>query len=196
MQVSTAMAQKFRAQTQNRDFVRDLQHELLIKGELVFAEDLEKDIEGLRANMESSPSFYHVVGLERLTVSLGDALLRKSWHILQVPPGKFLLTSDCPVMTAEFVGGQANPGAGFGKERTAIMLPVSPQHLFVAASPLSRWESVPEPRHIDSINLLTVRFAHKRVYAPVNSSDVKRLVDTEINTILFGQNAFLPASQN
>jgi hypothetical protein len=196
MQVSAAMTKKFKEQTQSRDFVRDLQHDLLKKGELVFAEDLEKDIERLRTNMENSPSFYHVVGLQRLTASLGEALMSKTWHILQAPPGTCFLTSDCPVMTAEFVDNQAMPGAGFGKERTAIMLPVSPQHLFVAASPLSRWKSVLEPRHVHSLNLLTVRFAHKRVYAPMNSLDIKALVDVEINTILFGKNAFLPQNQN
>ena len=99
-------------------------------------------------------------------------------------------------MTVEFVDGQAKPGAGFGKERAAMILPVSPQHLFVAASPLSQWDSAPEPRDVDSINLLTVRFAHKRVYAPANSTEIKSLVDTEINTILFGRNAFLRPSQN
>jgi hypothetical protein len=196
MQVSAAMTKKFKAQAQSDDFVRDLQHELLKKGEIVFAEDLEKDIERLLSDMESSPSFYHVVGLEKLTVSLGEALFKKTWHVLQVPPGKFFLTSDCPVMTIEFVDGQEKPGAGFRKEHTAIMLPVSPQHLFVAASPLSQWRSVLESRHVDSVNLLTVRFAHKAVYAPANSIEIKALVDTEIDTILFGQNAFLPPSQN
>jgi len=43
------------------------------------------------------------------------------------------------------------------------------------------------------VNLLAVRFAHRNVYASVNSGDIQSLVDLEIDQIVFGQNAFLPS---
>lgn len=195
-QQSAAMVNRFREQADNPDYIRDLQYELLKKGELVFSEDLKKDVEQLHCNLENSPSFYHVAGLERHTASLANALMRKSWHIVEAPPGKFFLTSDCPVTTVEIVGGKGSPGTGFAKEHTAIMCPVTPQHLFLAASPGSQCLSVASPRHVDSTNLLTIRFAHTRVYSHVNSAELKALVDAEINQIVFAQNAFLPAAQD
>jgi len=195
-QQSAAMVKRFQEQANNPDYVRNLQYELLKKGEIVSSEDLEKDVERLRRSMENSPSFYHVVGLERHTASLANALMRKSWHIVEAPSEKFFITSDSPVTTVEIVRGQGNPGAGFAKEHTAIMLPVTPKHLFLAASPSSQCISVASPKHVDSTNRLTIRFAHTRVYSHVNSAELKALVDAEITQIVFGQNALLPASQN
>jgi Protein of unknown function (DUF4238) len=122
--------------------------------------------------------------------------MRKSWHIVEAPLGKFFLTSDCPVTTVEIVDGQGNPGTGFGKENTVIMFPVTPQHLFLAASPSNQCISLASPKHVDSTNLLTIRFAHTSVYSHVNSAEIKALVDAEINQVVFGQNAFLAASQD
>lgn len=195
-QISAAMVQKFGEQTQSPDFIRGMQHELLKQGELVFYEDVKRSIEQIRSNMENSPSFYHVSGLERNVASLGEAIMRKTWHTIQAPPGKFFLTSDCPVTTVELVNGKVGPGAGLGKEHTAIMLPLTPECLFVAASPLMHWPSIGEPRFVDSVNLLVIQFAYNRVYSHVNSPDISALVDAQINKVEFGKNAFLPASQN
>ena len=194
--MSDAMMRKFRDQVQSPDYIPNLQYELFKKGELLSAEYLRKRTDQFLLQMEASPSFYHLGGLERNTVSLGDALMRKTWHVIQAPAGKFFITSDCPVTTVELVDGQVKPGAGFGREHTAIILSVTPEHLFVAASPQITWKSVGDPKLVDSVNLLTIQFAHRRVYSHVNSPEIKTLVDTEINKIVFGVNAFLPATQN
>lgn len=193
-QMSAAMVEKFGQKTRDPNFVRDMQYELLKKGELVFAEDIRKDIERLKSSMDASPSYYHLSGLERNVISLGDAIMRKTWHTIQAPPGKFFLTSDCPVTTVELVGGQVKPGAGLANEHTAIILAVTPEHLFIASPRMINWKSIGEPKLVDSVNLLTVQFAHKRVYSHVNPPDLKTLVDTQINRVRFGENAFLPNS--
>jgi hypothetical protein len=195
-QISATMVEKFKKHTQSPEYVRDLQYGLLQKGELVFASELQRVVERVRRNMEQSPSFYHLTGLDRHAAVLGEALMRKAWHTIQAPPGKFFVMSDCPVSSVELVGGQVKPGVGFAKEHAAIILPLTPEHLFVAASPLFQWKAVPDPVGVDSINLLTIQFAHERVYAHLNSPDIKRLVDCQINEVVFGQNAFLPGSSN
>jgi hypothetical protein len=195
-QMSAAMVEKFGQQSQSPGFVRDMQYELLKEGRLVFADDLKKQVEQLRRNMDNSPSFYHLSGLERNVISLGDAIMRKNWHTVEAPAGKFFVTSDCPVTTVELVDGEVKPGAGLGKENTAVILTVTPKHLFVAASPRIYWKSVGEPKLVDSVNLLTVCFAHKRVYSHLNLPETKGLVDAYINYFEFGKNVFLPASQN
>jgi len=191
-QISDAMVRKFKQQTEQPDFIRTMQHELLQRGELCYADDLTKDVEKLRAAMDESPSFYHVSGLPRHTASLADALMRKKWHTVDAPAGKSFLISDCPVMTAELQGNQVLPGAGFGKEDTAVLMPVTPQKLFVASPHNRNWRIVAEPQAVDMVNLLAVRFSHRNVYANVSSTDVQLLVDLEMNQIIFGQNAFLP----
>jgi len=193
-QISGAMVNNFRDQSRDPEFVRNLQHELLKAGELVFAEDLKKEIEQLRGCMEESPSFYHVSGLQHHTVSLGGALASKTWHVLQAPPGKFFVLSDCPVTTVEIAGGHVTPGPGFGKENSAIILPLTPEHIFVASNSAIPWKPIGTPVAVDSTNLLTVRFAYKRVYSHVNSPGIKALVDSEINQITFGKDAFVPAN--
>lgn len=191
-QLSAAMVQKFGAQSQDPDFIRDFQYDLFREGKLVFAEDLKKRFQRLRSDMDGSPSFYHLSGLERHTASLGDALLAKRWHVLQAPPGKFFVISDCPVSTVEIAPGRALPGPGFAKETTAVFLPITPQHIFVASSPTIPWKRVGSPTAADSTNRLTIMFAFRRVYAHVNSPEVKAVVDTEINQITFGKDAFVP----
>lgn len=192
-QISDAMVRKFKEQTEDPDFVRSMQYELLQQGELCYADDLRKDAEKLRAAIDASPSFYHVSGLPHHAASLAEALMRKKWHTVDAPAGKCFLISDCPVMTAELQGNQVLPGAGFGKANTAVLVPLTPQKLFVASPHDRSWRIVAEPRAVDMVNLLAVRFAHRNVYASLNSTDIQSLVDLEIDQIVFGQNAFLPA---
>jgi hypothetical protein len=195
-QFSARMVQKFKEQTQSPEFVIDLQYDLFKKGELVFAQDLRAQVERLRSDMETSPSFYHVSSLPAHTMSLARALAAKAWHVLEAPPGKFFVISDCPVTTVEIVGGRAKPGPGFGKEGTIVFLPIAPRHVFVASSVAARWKPVGPPIAVDSTNRLTIGFAYERVYAHVYSPGIKALVDAEINRITFGKSAFVPANQN
>ena len=192
-QLSGATLEKFRDLTETPEYVRDLQHGLLQRGELVPVSELREVIARVRGKM--SPSFYHLSGLERHVSVLAEALMRKAWSIVQAPPEKFFVMSDCPVSTVELINGQDNPGVGFGKEHAAITLPLTPEHVFVASSPLIQWKEVAEPVGVDVINRLTVQFAHQRVYANLNSPDIQALVDGHINRVVFGQNAFLQRGQ-
>jgi hypothetical protein len=42
---------------------------------------------------------------------------------------------------------------------------------------------------------MIVQFAHRNVYANAESEDVQRLVDKEIDTTKFGENAFVPPAR-
>lgn len=192
-QISEAMIQKFRRQTEEPNYILDLQYERFKKGELISAGRLRSETDRFLNNLENSPAFYHVLGLRRHTVALAKALLRKSWQIIQSPPGKFFLMSDCPVLTAEVLNGSVNPGVGFGKEHTLVFVPVTSTHVFIATPPFIRGEAVAQDQFVDSLNLLTVRFAHNRVFADRNMASIQTFVDREINEITFGENAFVAA---
>jgi hypothetical protein len=193
-QFSSAMIQRFRTQAQSPGFVRDLQHQLLQAGELHCADDLQKEIDQLRAAMEGSPSFYHVVGLPRKTKILAETLLHRQWHTLCAPPGRFFVTSDCPVVTVERKGSEWATGSGFANENVLVLLPLTPEKVFFAAPTHFKVSGVVGPSFVDSINYVVVQFAHRNVYAHLTSDKLKTLVDLEINQIVFGQNAFLPSS--
>jgi hypothetical protein len=191
-QFSSAMIERLREHTQHPEFVRDLQHELLRAGELVYTEDLRKQIDDLRMMMEGSPSNYHVTGLPRKTAILAEALLYKQWHTLCAPSGKFFVTSDCPVVTVERKGSEWARGSGFGNEKVMILLPLTPEKVFFAAPRSFSVNRGIGPAFVDSTNYLVVQFGHRNVYANLRSDEIKTLVDHEINQVVFGKNAFMP----
>lgn len=199
MQISAAMIGKFGESTQDAEFVRNMQYELLQQGEFHTAAELRESLEKTRKAMDDSPSFYHVSGLPRHTISLADALMRKRWWTIDAPPGKTFLISDCPVMTSELDGPDGRnilPGAGFGKENTAVLVPITSGTLFVASPHNRHWQRVAEPRGVDMVNRQAVWFGHRNVYADANSSDIQSRVDAELNHIVFGRNAFLPGRKS
>ena len=194
-QISDTIVQRFKKQVDDPAFIRDMQYQLLQKGELIPAEELRKQIDSIRAAMDASPSFYHLSGLPRNTRSLAEALLTKDWHTIETPADKSFLISDCPVMTVAINGRQISPGAGFANANVAALLPMTPQAMFVASPPDVGWKKVADPSGVDNINRLAVQFAHRNVYANSNSPDTQLLVDTQIDAVKFSVNAFLePAS--
>jgi hypothetical protein len=188
-QISQAMTRKFRQQTGNPDYVGDLQLALLKQGELHHAEDLRRAVTEIRTTMDASPSFYHVSALPNRVRIIVESLLTRAWHTIEAPPEHYFLISDCPVVTYEVRNGQTFPGVGFGKENAAVLLPVSPKHLFVACPHHFQWNTVASPAGMQNINRL---IAHRNVYAHVISEETQTLVDNEIDAIVFGENAFLP----
>jgi hypothetical protein len=191
-QISTAMVAKFRGQAKDPSFVRNLQYQFFLTGELRSTEELQRDVDELRETMDKSPSFYHVVGLLHRTRVVAEAIMRKSWQTIEVAPDMFFVTSDCPVSTVELVDGRVLPGVGFGKENAAVFLPLTPRHVFVASR--TGWPEIADSRFVQSLNRLTVQFAHRNVYANTASAALRVSVDAEINQLVFGENAFLSNS--
>jgi hypothetical protein len=191
-QISNAMLPKFREQVQNPDYIRDMQCELLQRGGLRCFDDLKTEAEELLAQMENSPAFYHVSALPQQSASIAQTLLGRKWEVVGAPTGSNFLISDCPVATTEMQGHQGTDGPGFNKEHTVVLLPITHQKLFVASPHYFMWRTEAEPRAVESVNSLVVRFAHKNVYANISSSEIQSLVDCEINRVEFGKNAFVP----
>ena len=191
-QVSETMAQRFQQQIDDSDSIRDLQVALLKQGEFHYAEDIQRRFKAIYMAMEESPAYFFVSALpNRVRMITGDILAR-DWHTIDAPAGCNFIISDCPVVTYEVQDGKPCPGAGFGNQKTIVLLPVSPQHLFVASPRQVVWPSVFSPIAMEKVNRLIVKFAHRNVYANVESDEIQKLVDAEINTIEYGRNAFVP----
>jgi hypothetical protein len=192
MQISEGMTQRFRKQTDDPNFILDLQLSLLQRGELHYTDDLKRAVTEIRNAMDASPSFYHVSALPNRVRIIVESILTRAWHTIEAPPDHDFLLSDCPVVTYEVRDGQPFPGAGFGKENTAVLLAVSPKYIFVASPHHFNWRTVATISGVRNINRLIVQFAHQNVYSNVESEEIRALVDTEIDTVVFGKNAFLP----
>ncbi len=196
-QMSEAMVAKFRKQAENPEFLRDLQYQYFQRGELLSEQQLRDEIQQTLASMESSPTFYHIVGIREHTTGLADAIMAKDWHTIDSPEGKSFLISDCPVITVALDGDTVRPGAGFKKQDTAVLLPLTSRQCFIAGPRSHRWNRVAEPVGVDNVNRVIAEFGHRNVYGDANTLETRRLVDASINSVVFGENAFLPnASHN
>jgi hypothetical protein len=183
------MVSKLRAETQTDGFLREVQYAAFKTGELIFRDELRERIDSFQKKFEESP-YCHVSGLPQHTHVLAETIARKNWHALSAPPGKHFATSDCPVVTVERKEHSWELGAGFAKDNVIVFLPLTEQRLFIAAPASFGFKSTVPDVAADAFNLATVRFAHRNVYAHQNSNELKKLVDLEINQIVFGKNAF------
>ena len=191
-QISNAMSQKVRQQIDNPDYVRDLQLALLKHGELHYAEDIQRNLTEIHAAMSADPSYFFVSALPSRVRIIAPDILTRDWHTIAAPEGHSFLISDCPVVTYKVHDGRILTGVGFGDEKTIVLLPVSPNRLFVASPRHGEWPTVFSASDMQYVNRMIVQFAHRNVYANAESEAVQRLVDTEIDAIKFGENAFVP----
>jgi hypothetical protein len=183
-----AISSKLRAP----EYLRELQHELFQRGQFLFIESVQERAEKVIAQIEADAAFLHLAAFEGSGLHLAKSLAQKNWHTLHAPPGTSFLTSDCPVLTAKIDGqGQAQLGYGFDVENVAIMLPIAPEKLFVASPPQFGWRKTLKPNGLLMANLSIVRFAHKNVYAQTCNENIEKLVNLEIDHVVFGENAFV-----
>jgi hypothetical protein len=193
-QISNAMSQ-MGLQQNNPDYVRDLQLALLKHGELHYAEDIQRTVTEIHAAMNADPSYFFVSALPNRVRIIAPDILARDWHTIAAPEGHSFLISDCPVVTYKVQDGRIFTGAGFGDEKTIILLPISPNHLFVASPRHGGWTTVFSASDMQYVNSMIVQFAHRNVYANAESEEVQRLVDKEIDTKKFGENAFVPPAR-
>ena len=195
-QISNTIQQKVRQEIDNLDHVRDLQLALLGHGELRYAEDIHRNLAEMHSAMNADPAYFFVSGLPKRASIIAQDILARDWHTIAAPEGHNFLISDCPVVTYKVQDGRIYPGVGFGDEKTIILLPVSPNHLFVASPRGSGWPAVFSASDVQYVNRMIVQFAHRNVYANAQSEETQRLVDAEIDTVKFGENAFVPPVRN
>jgi Protein of unknown function (DUF4238) len=162
-------------------FIQNAQHEMFQVGELHFAGDL----------LKQARRFYNVSAISRQTLRIGIAVAHMRWQVLQAPADRFFITSDCPVATIELRDGHVLPGVGFGKPTSVVVMAITLGRLFLAGPKELQWKSL-DGHAVDLFNRLTIQFGYQNIYAPVASDSIQTLVDTEINRLIFGENAFLP----
>jgi hypothetical protein len=175
------------------DQIREMQHDYLKQGVLVYADDLREKVNQIKLEMRA-PAFRHLAGIEENAHTLAKQIFEKRWFVLEATPSNAFVTSDCPVQTLNLnlTGKDFTLGSGFGHHSTAVVLPLSPTRLFLAGPHEMRWKSnVIDENDVMAFNTSTVRFADRAVYALAKSDEVRALVDREMNQVIFGKNAFV-----
>lgn len=191
-QVGSSMFAAARLHSINPDFIRDIQLDLLNRGELHHADDIQRRITETVKAMQDSAHYFFISGLPNRIKMIATDILARDWHTIDAPDSHRFLFSDCPVVTYEVQNGRLHLGSGFGNQGTIVLLPVSPSKLLVASPKGGRWPSIFTVSDMETVNRLIVQFAHQNVYADFESNDVQNLVNQQINSIQFGTNAFVP----
>ena len=176
--------------------IREMQYEYLRQGIFVDSEDIRAKVRQTLDEMRA-PAFGQLAGIESSAKMITKNIIeKKKWWILEAAPGCEFLTSDCPVQTWALYGPKVpiTMGNGFGHQNTAVVFPISPQKLFFAGNDILWSSKVLSEGDTDKINMTTVQFAHRAVYALTRNQKTQSLVDRELNKYTFGENCFVPAT--
>lgn len=172
-------------------FARETQLELAIEGRIYSLTDLRRRAEKIAAAVDQNLAYFHLRHLPQSVASIHKALTRAKFYVIDATEQLPFVTSDAPVATMELMPNnvQIDFGCGIAKERALVFLPLTPNQAFLAVqkgwafdSPLS----YPSPI---TCRVATIQFAHRNVYASFASDDLRRMVDTQVNRIVFGENA-------
>jgi hypothetical protein len=81
-------------------------------------------------------------------------------------------------------------GYGFGLPTTTVFFAIDPKHLFIASPPGLNWAATLGPSDVDMVNLMTIQYADREVYAHQESEELQKCVQESINRIVFGEHAY------
>lgn len=188
LRLGTKVAMEFRS----HENLLEIQHQFLKRGTIVPFAEIENRVGRQLDVILASPAFLHLSGFHTNVPSLAHSICQKVWHILEAgDPGSFL-TSDCPVTTAQIRERQLYLGYGFDLPSTTVFFAIDTKHLFIAAPPQSMWAAILNPLDVNLINLMTIQYADREVYANEESEDIQRSVQENINQVVFGEHAYIP----
>ena len=171
--------------------ITKMQYELFQKGHLHSKEDIYEAASKTYDQMRLMPAFLHFARLEERIANLAPVFTRKIWHTLHAAPGLDFVTSDNPVFSVKLdQQGAAYPGYGFAHDDVTIMLPLSPKFLFVASPPSLVWEKSLDEPSTRTINRIIIACADRAVFARHKITGLQELVDNDLNSIIYGQNAY------
>lgn len=196
-QIAPAILDAMKASVLDPARVEAIQYELFQRGQLYSKEEISDVVHKAWSDINANPAFLQLSKIEERTASLAHSIGRKAWHTLHPAPGKTFVTSDCPVISLKLTGtGVAFAGFGFGQDDVAAVLPLTPDALFVASPPSIAWTKRFDETGTAAMNKAIVQYAEKRVFSSIRSERISKLVDAEMNQVVFGENAFVVPKNN
>ncbi len=191
-QVSSRVAAEVAAQFRSAEGLREIQYEFLKRGALVELAEMRRHVDERLDKILKETAFLHLSGFHTTVPNLAFSICQKAWHILGAGDDHRFVTSDCPVFTAQIRNRQLFLGYGLDIPRVSVFLAIDPNHLFVATPPGSTCSALLSGGDVDLINLATVKYAHREVYADRESKGLQEIVNQNLNQIEFGKDAYVP----
>lgn len=191
-QMSAHAIRQLQTEEEKHRFALHAQLNLAIEGRFLPYDYIRTSVERVIGSAHQNLPYYHLTTLPGRVLTLANALLSAEWKIIGAPEGHSFITSDAPVSTMEV---QPNRniifGSGLGKENVAVFLPLNPKKVFMAHQ--QGWPTQ-GTFDVELINVATIQFGHRNVYANYKSAELQKKVDTNLNNIVFGENAFRTAA--
>lgn len=173
------------------DRIREIQREYWFQGELITFAQVYAALERQGRLFLSQPAYLHFHGMDSTIPKLAFQIAQKTWLILNAPTDSPFITTDAPVATAQVhKNGALMPGYGFGREMTAIFVPLSPTRLLVASPPQVSWKRDLNSAEVQSFNMLLAQFGEKYLYASEDREPYRELAREHLDTVKFGAGAF------
>ncbi len=187
-QMSANTIRQLQTDEERHRFTLHAQLNLAIEGRMLPYDFIRTSVDRVIGSANQNLPYYHLTTMPGRVVTLANAILAAEWKTFVAPEGHVYVTSDAPVSTVELLpNGQVTFGSGLGRNNVAVLLPLNPNKVFMAHQNGWPTNGVPNP---ELMNIATVRFGHRNVYASYKSAEVQVLVDTELNGVVFGENAF------
>jgi len=118
------------------------------------------------------------------------ALLEHRWTILRPPTGGRWLTSDNPVIRLNYYGpGNYDFEGGWGREGGEILLPLSPEHMLYTKIGSKARRDTASPQLAQLIQSMTIKHAHRFVFAIERDSVVENLRPRVVDASAFKEEA-------
>jgi Protein of unknown function (DUF4238) len=193
-QMSAHTIRQLQTEEEKHRFALHAQLNMAIEGRFLPYDDIRPSVDRVIGSAHLNLPYYHLTQMPGGILTLANALLAAEWKIIGAPEGHIFVTSDAPVSTMEV---QPNRniifGSGLGRDNVAVFLPLNTKKVFMAHQ--KGWP-MRGPFDVELINTATIQFGHRNVYASYWSAELQVRVDTGLNSIVFGENAFRTAGGN
>jgi len=189
--VSSRLGKEVARELRSHENLLEIQYQFLKRGTIVPLAEVENRVGKQLDVILASPAFLHLSGFHTNMPSLAHSICQKVWHIVEAGGSSSFLTSDCPVTTAQIRDRQLFLGYGFGLPTTTVFFAIDTKHLFIATPPQVNWAAFLDPSDVNMINLMTIQYADREVYANEESEEIQRSVQENINQVVFGEHAYI-----
>lgn len=138
-------------------------------------------VEYLKKEIGKSGAVEHALD-EKIIENRAQKILSMDWELVRAPIGKYFITCDLPVLShIPNPGGDIPPEEVFEIPRTTISFPLSQNVCWIAR--YNNWNFKDLNELIKHLNRQRIKCCYKEIYAPVEDTDLIKLLYYELGAI-------------
>lgn len=158
------------------------------------ADDMRNIILEGKWEVEQTSSAFNLGTMTQMSMDLTPVIFSLGWEIWHTDSDQLFLTSDNPVITSLPGNASMSFGMGFGIPGVEVIFPLSARACLVMKGGAAEGSAIVTNPAVRDINKRVMVCARRYLYAPEFSSGVAKLFDNLGAQVVYGENAFLPAS--